>query len=274
MRSSLPRTRSLLLGLGLGLAGIGAAFAHGPLAHGPLRADPAGGSHVSGHPTASPAVAGRAGSLASGAGPRLPMLSRQPIAINAASVEVDYKTQTATYRQVVIAQGNVVVRADRARTTVGQTRQRSEWTLEGNVRIQAPPRGSLDADTATVDVQDSRIIRATVSGKPAEFTQQSAAGRLTQGHADRIVYDVSQGTVQLRQDAWLSDGRNEISGPLLTYDVLKDRIEASAPGSGERVHLTITPQAPSPRKAAPAAKPPARGGREPAKRRSRSGGSD
>ncbi len=269
MRSSLPRTRSLLLGLGLGLAGIGAAFAHGP-----LRADPAGGSHVSGPATASAAVAGRAGSLASGAGPRLPTLSRQPIAINAASVEVDYKTQTATYRQVVIAQGNVVVRADRARTTVGQTRQRSEWTLEGNVRIQAPPRGSLDADTATVDVQDSRIIRATVSGKPAEFTQQSAAGRLTQGHADRIVYDVSQGTVQLRQDAWLSDGRNEISGPLLTYDVLKDRIEASAPGSGERVHLTITPQAPSPRKTAPAAKPPARGGREPAKRQSRSGGSD
>ena len=269
MRSSPPRTRRLLLGLGLGLAGIGAA-----LGHGALRADRAGRGHAGGHAAAGPAATESAGSRASGPGPHLPKLSRQPIAINAASVEVDYKTQTATYRQVVIAQGNVVVRADRARTTVGQTRQRSEWTLQGNVRIQAPPRGSLDADTATVDVQDSRIIRATVSGNPAQFTQQSAAGRLTQGHADRIVYDVSRGTVQLRQDAWLSDGRNEISGPLLTYDVLKDRIEASAPGSGERVHLTITPQVPSPGKAASKAKPPARGGPEPAGKQSRSGGSD
>ncbi len=267
MRSSLPRT-SLLLGL-LGVAGIGAA-----LGHGAPSAARAGMGHVNGHAAARHATAQRAGSPASGSGPRLPTLSRQPIAINAASVEVDYKTRTATYRQVVIAQGNVVVRADRARTTVGQTRQRSEWTLHGNVRIQAPPRGSLDADSATVDVQDSRIIRATVSGTPAQFTQQSAAGGLTQGHADRIVYDVSRGTVQLRHDAWLSDGRNEISGPLLTYDVLKDRIEASAPGSGERVHLTITPRAPSPRKAAPGSKLPARRDPEPAKSQGRSGDSD
>ncbi len=195
---------------------------------------------------AQPAVHSAAGRAGPGA-VKLPTLSREPIKVNAASVDVDYKTQTVVYRKVLITQGNILVRADRARTTVGQSRQQSQWTLKGNVHIQAPPHGSLDADTAIVGVEDNRITRATVTGKPAEFTQQREDGKVTQGHADQITYDVTRGTVQLSDDAWLSDGRNEISSKLITYDVLKDRIQASSPGSGQRVHLTLTPQAPKPK---------------------------
>lgn len=175
---------------------------------------------------------------------KLPALSEQPITVNAASVDVNYKAETVVYQKVVISQGNILVRADRARTTVGQSRKKSEWTLKGHVHIEAPPHGKLDADTAIVDVMDNRITQATVTGQPAQFTQQLAAGKLTQGHADQITYDVDHATVQLSGDAWLSDGRNQISSNLITYDVLKDRIEASSPGSGPRVHLTLTPQAP------------------------------
>lgn len=179
------------------------------------------------------------------AGTAVPALSGKPITVNAASVEVNYKAHSAVYRQVVISQGNIVVRADQARTTMGQNQQNSRWTLQGNVRIHAPPHGSLTADQAVISILGSRIMRATVTGNPAEFTQKSPeSGKATQGHADQIVYDVKQGTVQLTQDAWLSDGRNQISGSLVTYNILKDRIEASSPGSGQRVHITITPQAP------------------------------
>lgn len=232
------------------------------------KTEPALASHATTSRTLGPDAGERAAAVRQAAGPvfapgaRLPRLPEKPITVNAASVDVDYKTQTVVYRQVVISQGNIVVRADRARTTVGRTRQKSEWTLQGNVRIQAPPRGSLNADTAIVDVQDDHIVRATVTGKPARFTQQNAAGKLTQGHADQIVYDVNQGTVQLSDDAWLSDGRTEISSHLITYDVLKDRIEASSPGNGQRVHLTLTPQAPAAGKAAPKTRPPAPRGAE------------
>lgn len=212
------------------------------------------------------ALAGQAGAAAA----KTPELSKQPITINAASVDVDYKTQTVVYQKVVITQGNVIVRADRARTTVAQSHQSSEWTLKGDVRIQAPPRGSLTADIATVDVVNSRITRATVTGKPAQFTQQTAAGGLTQGHANQITYDLRGGTVQLSDDAWLSDGRNQLSGPLVTYDLLKDRIEASSPGSGQRVHLTLTPQAPGVGKSAPKARTAPAGGTTPPSPRGRS----
>lgn len=213
-----PHTSRLPLALALALTGI------------------AGTAHAAGR--VGPAQAG------AHAAAKLPALSRQPITVNAASVDANYKAQTVVYRKVVITQGNIVVRADRALTTIGHARQESQWTLEGNVRIEAPPHGRLSADTAVVNVQDNHITQATVTGKPAEFTQQTAAGSVTQGHADQITYDVNQGTVRLSNDAWLSDGRNEITSNLITYDVLKDRIEASSPGSGQRVHLTLTPQAP------------------------------
>ena len=66
---------------------------------------------------------------------------------------------------------------------------------------------------------------------------------MARGHADEIVYDVNEGTVRLSNDAWLSDGVNEISGPLLVYNIRAQRVQAATqPGSDQRVHITITPQ--------------------------------
>ena len=57
------------------------------------------------------------------------------------------------------------------------------------------------------------LRRATITGKPAS-SSSSATDNLgtAKGHADQIVYDVNEGTVLLTKDAWLSDGRNEMSG--------------------------------------------------------------
>ena len=52
--------------------------------------------------------------------------------------------------------------------------------------------------------------------------------------------DVAAGTVRLRSDAWLSNGQNEITGPLLVYNMREQRVEAAtAPGTGEHIHITI-----------------------------------
>lgn len=201
------------------------------------------GSATAAPPPPAPASHPQTPPVRHAAGAFAPALTGKAITVNAASVEVNYKTHSVLYRKVVISQGKVVVRADRARTTMGKDRRNSQWTLQGDVQIQAPPRGSLDADRAVVNVLGSRITRAIVSGNPAQFRQQSrGSGKITQGHANQIVYDVTQGTVRLIDDAWLSDGRNQISGSLVTYNVLKDRIEAGSPGGAGRVHITITPQ--------------------------------
>src|SRR6266853_5857279 len=108
------------------------------------------------------------------------------------------------------------------------------------------------------------FARATVTGKPAEFEQKRTdTDQLARGHAGEIVYDVSDGTVRLTDDAWLTDGQNEISSTLLVYSIREQRVQAAAsPGTDQRVHITITPHvAPAPGKTEPAKPPPADAGK-------------
>src|SRR5690348_2522722 len=70
---------------------------------------------------------------------------------------------------------------------------------------------------------------------------------MEKGHADQIVYDVSQGTVLLTNDAWISDGRNEMSAPSIAYSIREQKVLATSSGASQGVHITITPQsAPKP----------------------------
>lgn len=161
--------------------------------------------------------------------------------MDAASSQVDYRSNTVVFSQVVISQGATRVQADHAHAT-GLNFANSRWTFDGRVRIDAEQRGSLRSDEAVVEFRNNRIARATITGKPAEFEQKRADSEQTaRGHADEIVYDVNDGTVRLTNDAWLSDGQNEISGPLLVYSIRAERVQADAAPGGERVHIKITP---------------------------------
>lgn len=196
----------------------------------------------SGAASAGPATAGAQAAAAAAASAVLP--ARQlPITVDAASSEVDYRTNTVVFSHVVISQGAMRVQADHAHAS-GLNFANSRWTFEGHVRIDAEPRGSLRSDEAIVEFRDNHIARATATGKPAEFEQPRAESQqVARGHADEIVYDVNEGTVRLANNAWLSDGTNEISGPLLVYNIRAQRVQAATqPGSDQRVHITITPQ--------------------------------
>jgi lipopolysaccharide transport protein LptA len=172
-----------------------------------------------------------------------PPSSQLPITIDAASASVDYKTNTLEYKDVVITQGPTRVQADRAHAS-GLSFANSRWTFDGNVRIDTEPRGNLRADQAVIEFRDNHLARATVTGKPATFEQERAGTQqLARGRANEIVYDVNEGTVRLSSDAWLSDGQNEISGPLLVYNIKAQHVQAAAaPGTSERVHIVIAPQ--------------------------------
>lgn len=168
-----------------------------------------------------------------------------PISVDAASSDVDYKTNTIVFKSVVISQGDMRVQADHARAT-GLTFANSRWNFEGNVRIDAEHRGNLRSDHAVVEFKDNHIASATVTGKPAQFEQKRPdSDQIARGHADEIVYDVNDGTVRLTQDAWVSDGQNEISGPVLVYNIRDQRLQVStSPGTDQRVHISIAPHGP------------------------------
>jgi lipopolysaccharide export system protein LptA len=169
---------------------------------------------------------------------------QQNIFLDAASSEVDYKKNTVEFKDIVISQGDIKVEANHAEAeATGLNFKTGVWTFSGDVRIHVEKRGNLRSDLAVLDFKDSQIVKATVTGKPAQFEQQRAASdQVARGHADQIVYEPAEGVVRLTNDAWLTDGRNEIRGPLLVYNIRLQHVEAETnPGTDDRVHITIDP---------------------------------
>jgi len=177
------------------------------------------------------------------------------VTLDAASSDVDYRSNTVVFRDIVITQGAVRVAAAQARAT-GLDFEDSTWNFTGAVRINVDG-GALRSDDATVKFGANRVSSARIRGKPAEFEQaRSGSTDLARGRAATIEYDVAAGTVKLIGDAWLSDGRNEIRGQQLTYDVREQRVQSGTrPGQSDRVQITIRPrdadEAPAPAGSAP-----------------------
>jgi lipopolysaccharide transport protein LptA len=129
------------------------------------------------------------------------------------------------------------------------------------VRINAEG-GKLRADKAVVSFRNNLISRATITGTPAEFEQPRKDGTTYQGRAPTIDYQTANGTVSFRDNAWLSDGCNEITARELFYNIKEQRVQPNAlpsgtPAPGGRVRFVIQPKDESGAKpcAAPEKKP-------------------
>jgi lipopolysaccharide transport protein LptA len=165
----------------------------------------------------------------------------QTITLDAQSSELDGKNNNLLFRKVRIAQGNMAVAADQAQAT-GLDFENSHWVFRGNVKI-AMDQGLLTSDEAEITFAKKLLSKAIVNGKPAAFEQRIAkTGKLAQGHADSIDYDVTKGVVHFSKNAWLSDGEREILGESLKYNVLAQTIIAEgSEQASQRVHIIITP---------------------------------
>jgi lipopolysaccharide transport protein LptA len=165
----------------------------------------------------------------------------QAISLDAQSSELDYKNNNLIFRKVRIAQGNMSVTADQAQAN-GLDFDNSRWVFRGNVKISMD-QGQLNSEEAEITFAKKLLSKAVVNGNPASFEQKLAkSGKLAQGRADAIDYDVAKGEVHFSKNAWLSDGQNEIRGDSLRYNVLAQNIVAEGAEQGsQRVHIIITP---------------------------------
>ena len=187
----------------------------------------------------------------------MPTIAAQPakgrnaeIVVDAASSDVDYRSNTLLFRDVVITQGPLRVQAERARAT-GLDFKDATWTFSGKVRIDVEG-GTMRAEEAIVNFIADQLARATVRGKPAEFEQQMKTGGKARGRAGSLVYETRGGTVTLKENAWLRDGRSEIRGEQLVYEIAAQRVQAGkTTGSDERVRIVIRPQEATPPKVTP-----------------------
>lgn len=171
----------------------------------------------------------------------------QKIVVDAVPVDVNYRDNTALLRDVVITQGDMRIEAAEARVKGGLDFENGEWTISGNVRINAEG-GKLRADKAVVSFRNNLISHAVITGKPAEFEQVRKDGTTSRGRAPTIDYQTESGTVSFRDDAWLLDGCNEITAKQLVYNIKEQRVQpqpnslpSATPTGGGRVRIVIQP---------------------------------
>ncbi len=164
--------------------------------------------------------------------------SQLPIKVEARSSDFDYQKGVLAFDGITISQGEIRITAERA-VASGLDFEDSRWEFSGTVRISMP-EAALASDTANVRFGRGEIQSATVTGGPATF-EQRREDELAQGRANRIDYDLGRGAVELAGDAWLSDGRTEITGATLVYSTISQRVV-----SRQQVVITINPNEPAP----------------------------
>jgi len=164
-----------------------------------------------------------------------------PINVTASKAEYN-KDDTGVFQDIVITQGDTRVQADRAHAVGINNFDNSRWTFEGNVRITGEQHGSLKSDLAIVEFKNKYLAKATVTGNPAEFEQKRTdIDAIAKGHAHEIVYDVTDGTVRLSEDAWVWDGHNAMSAAQLVYDIRAQHVSATSDPKKGPVTFTIDP---------------------------------
>jgi lipopolysaccharide transport protein LptA len=183
--------------------------------------------------------------VADAATPRAPAreTAPQPIDVVASASRIDSRANRLSFDDVTITQGALTIRADHATADgTGVSFNDSHWEFSGSVRIRFVG-GSLQSQAATVRFAGNRMARAQANGGPAEFEQQvEGVGRPVKGRAANIDYDFTAQSVRLAGDAWLFDGRNEMSSPTILYSV-RDQVMRNESAPGGRVHITIRPDA-------------------------------
>jgi len=168
-----------------------------------------------------------------------PDRSQLPIKVEAKSSDFDYQKGVLVFDSITISQGDIRITAEHAVAT-GLDFEDSRWEFDGTIRI-TNAEAALASDSARVRFGKGEILSASIQGVPATF-EQRRKDQFAQGRANRIDYDLGRGEVELAGDAWLTDGRTEITGDRLVYSTVSQRVV-----SRKQVVITIQPGEPKPK---------------------------
>lgn len=88
--------------------------------------------------------------------------------------------------------------------------------------------------------------RAVFTGVPVYFRQEAEDGTVTEGRAREIDYQAEEEHLSLRGEAWVRQGRQQLTAARIEYSVARDRIVSAGrldeEEDGERVHFRSVPE--------------------------------
>ncbi len=131
----------------------------------------------------------------------------------------------------------VYIEADKA--TLDEQSGTSSYS--GNVTLQ---QGTLrlHGSSMTVQMENDRIVKITLQGKPARFAQRAEdADSDQEAEADYIEYNATTRRLLLEQNALIRQtGKEEFSSDRIEYNLSDNSINAG--GTEGRVRITLQPE--------------------------------
>jgi lipopolysaccharide transport protein LptA len=142
------------------------------------------------------------------------------ITVTYGRVNSNFAAGTTKMNNLVIEQGTGtrIQAAEGSGTGIDGGFKNTHWTLNGDVHLEF--EGTvLDADAATVQFANGRVVAASVDGSPSRFSRTGNNGRTLQGTAPAIRYEPASGWVHFGGRTWFSNGTLESQGNSLSYNV-------------------------------------------------------
>jgi lipopolysaccharide transport protein LptA len=176
---------------------------------------------------------------------RGPLDDKSQVAIEARSTDLDLKSDTAVLHHVKMSRLDFSISADTATvqlSNISKVLENGRSVFQGNVLIIGP-QGKITSRDADMVVKDKLVTEINAHGDPVEFELVvPAEHKQIKGHAESVRYEAASGCVRFLNNAWISDGQNEIKGQSLRYYMANRQLLAD-PGEqeGQQVHITITP---------------------------------
>jgi len=116
--------------------------------------------------------------------------------------------------------------------------QTTIFTFLGNVEIISEIV-IIKCDKALLEFKDNELKNAKFIGKLSSFQQFNEAKELiASGSAEVFEYEHTTNILRMETNAWVNNGSNEVSGNLITYNLVKRNIIADSE-NGSPVKLII-----------------------------------
>lgn len=156
------------------------------------------------------------------------VVAQEEMRFQADSTDLDLKTNRSTSYNVTMTQGGWTLIAGEA-TLEWQNDEHGEWQLNGRVRLRGPGT-EIDADVAKVAVASNRIQSVILTGQPATFGHYvEQQGKVAEGKAQSVQYDLESNSVSLTGDAFLAMGQYELTNATIHYYLNEQRVVANNP---------------------------------------------
>jgi len=154
-----------------------------------------------------------------------------PIIIDANSSDFDYASNRLLFKGLRLDQDELGVQAEYAETEKLDFDD-GQWILTGEVILETA-NATLWCDHAVLTFINHELAKAELTGVPARFEQTNfETGETSSGEGNTIIYRLAEGTLRLSESANFSDGANQVSGDLITYDLRAQHLQAGAGDSG------------------------------------------